>query len=32
MGTFEVAGGKITAWRDYFDVRSFMTRRAEMTG
>jgi len=20
MGTFEVAGGKITAWRDYFDT------------
>jgi limonene-1,2-epoxide hydrolase len=26
MGTFEVAGGAITAWRDYFDVNQFMTQ------
>jgi len=23
MGTFELAGGKITAWRDYFDLATF---------
>ena len=23
MGTFEVADGKITAWRDYFDLNQF---------
>ena len=22
MGIFEIAGGKITAWRDYFDTRT----------
>ena len=26
MGTFEVSGGKISAWRDYFDVNLFMSR------
>jgi limonene-1,2-epoxide hydrolase len=26
MGTFEVAGGVITAWRDYFDLNQFMTQ------
>jgi limonene-1,2-epoxide hydrolase len=26
MGTFEVSDGKITAWRDYFDVNQFMSR------
>jgi limonene-1,2-epoxide hydrolase len=26
MGTFEVAGGSITAWRDYFDMNQFMTQ------
>ena len=26
MGTFEVAGGKITAWRDYFDMNQFMSQ------
>lgn len=32
MGTFELdEDGKIAAWRDYFDVRSFMTLRAEAT-
>jgi limonene-1,2-epoxide hydrolase len=24
MGTFEVHDGKITAWRDYFDMNQFM--------
>jgi limonene-1,2-epoxide hydrolase len=28
MGTFEVAGGRITAWRDYFDLNQFMTQMA----
>ena len=26
MGTFEVANGKITAWRDYFDLNQFMSQ------
>jgi limonene-1,2-epoxide hydrolase len=26
MGTFEVAGDKITAWRDYFDLNQFMSQ------
>ena len=26
MGTFEVANGKIKAWRDYFDLNQFTTR------
>jgi limonene-1,2-epoxide hydrolase len=26
MGVFEVAGGKINAWRDYFDMSQFTTR------
>src|ERR1700756_4406899 len=26
MGTFEVTGGKINAWRDYFDVNQFTSR------
>ena len=26
MGTFEVADGKITAWRDYFDMNQFMSQ------
>ncbi|MEV6415448.1 limonene-1,2-epoxide hydrolase family protein [Kribbella sp. NPDC051718] len=26
MGTFEVADGKIKAWRDYFDIGQFTTR------
>jgi len=29
MGTFEVADGKITAWRDYFDLNQFMAQMAE---
>jgi limonene-1,2-epoxide hydrolase len=28
MGTFEVAGGRITAWRDYFDLNQFMSQLA----
>ena len=26
MGTFEVAGTKIAAWRDYFDMNQFMSQ------
>jgi len=26
MGAFEVRGGKITAWRDYFDMNQFTTQ------
>jgi limonene-1,2-epoxide hydrolase len=26
MGTFEVHDGKITAWRDYFDLNQFMSK------
>jgi limonene-1,2-epoxide hydrolase len=26
MGTFEVSGGKISAWRDYFDMNQFASR------
>lgn len=26
MGTFEVHDGKITAWRDYFDLNQYMTQ------
>jgi len=26
MGAFEVADGKITAWRDYFDMNQFMSQ------
>ena len=28
MGTFEIAGGKIKAWRDYFDLNQINTRMA----
>ncbi len=28
MGTFEVRDGKITAWRDYFDLNMFMAQMA----
>ena len=28
MGTFEVTGGKITAWRDYFDMNQFQSQLA----
>jgi limonene-1,2-epoxide hydrolase len=26
MGTFEVAGDRISAWRDYFDLNQFMSQ------
>jgi limonene-1,2-epoxide hydrolase len=26
MGTFEVRGGKIAAWRDYFDLNQYMSQ------
>ena len=26
MGTFEVSAGKITAWRDYFDLNQYMSQ------
>jgi limonene-1,2-epoxide hydrolase len=26
VGTFEVSGGKISAWRDYFDMNQFTSR------
>ena len=26
MGTFEVSGGRISAWRDYFDLNQFMSQ------
>jgi limonene-1,2-epoxide hydrolase len=26
MGTFEVRDGKITAWRDYFDMNQFTSQ------
>jgi limonene-1,2-epoxide hydrolase len=29
MGTFEVSGGKITAWRDYFDMNQFQSQLPE---
>jgi limonene-1,2-epoxide hydrolase len=32
MGTFEVADGKITAWRDYFDLGQFQTQMAGAAG
>jgi limonene-1,2-epoxide hydrolase len=28
MGIFEVAGEKIAAWRDYFDMNQFMSQLA----
>jgi limonene-1,2-epoxide hydrolase len=28
MGTFEVRDGRITAWRDYFDMNQFMSQLA----
>ena len=30
MGTFEFAGGKITKWRDYFDLREFENQMAAL--
>jgi len=32
MGTFEVADGRITAWRDYFDLGQFQTQMASAAG
>jgi limonene-1,2-epoxide hydrolase len=32
MGTFEVVDGKITAWRDYFDMNQFQTQFAAASG
>jgi limonene-1,2-epoxide hydrolase len=29
MGTFEVAGDKIAAWRDYFDMNQFQSQLAK---
>lgn len=26
MGTFEITGGRISAWRDYFDLNQFTSR------
>ena len=28
MGVFELSGGKITAWRDYFDMKAFESQMA----
>jgi limonene-1,2-epoxide hydrolase len=28
MGVFEITGGKIAAWRDYFDMNQFMSQLA----
>ena len=28
MGTFEITDGKISAWRDYFDLNTFMQQMA----
>ncbi len=32
MGVFETAGGKIAAWRDYFDLGQFQSRLAAPGG
>ncbi|MFP6836242.1 MAG: limonene-1,2-epoxide hydrolase family protein [Pseudomonadales bacterium] len=32
MGTFEVVDGKITAWRDYFDLGQFQEQFAKAAG
>jgi limonene-1,2-epoxide hydrolase len=32
MGAFDVAGGKITAWRDYFDTAGAFARQQEIEG
>ncbi len=32
MGAFEVADGKITAWRDYFDMNQFQTQFSAASG
>jgi len=32
MGTFEVRDGRITAWRDYFDMAQFTSQRSAESG
>jgi len=32
MGAFEITNGKISAWRDYFDMPQFQKQMAETTG
>jgi limonene-1,2-epoxide hydrolase len=32
MGVFEIEGGKIKAWRDYFDLASFMQQMPAQDG
>jgi limonene-1,2-epoxide hydrolase len=32
MGTFEVRDGKISAWRDYFDLNQFMSQLPQVAG
>jgi len=32
MGTFEVSHGKISAWRDYFDLSQFTSRMGKSAG
>lgn len=32
MGTFEIENGKITKWRDYFDLAEFQGQMAEVMG
>jgi limonene-1,2-epoxide hydrolase len=29
MGTFELEGGRIKAWRDYFDLNQFMNQMTD---
>ncbi len=31
-GFFEITDGKISLWRDYFDIGSYMTQMNELTG
>ena len=31
MGTFEIEGGKIARWRDYFDLREFENQMAALS-
>ena len=32
MGAFEVSDGRISVWRDYFDLNQFMSQLASTTG
>ena len=32
MGTFEFADGKLSKWRDYFDLREFENQMAALQG